>query len=165
MMSAVWEQVQRTAASDLALLPRLFAALLLTGLLGWDRERKNRPAGLRTHMLVGISACSFVLLGELFVDKFARDEPSSLRFDPIRIVEATVAGVSFLGAGTIFVMGNRRIFGLTTAGSLLASAAVGMMAALEHYVLAISTTLILLVVITGLHRLEARLHTSEEGED
>lgn len=167
MMSAAWEQLIRTAESDLALLPRLVAALLLTGLLGWDRERKNRPAGLRTHMLVGISACSFVILGELFVDKFARDEPSTLRFDPIRIVEATVAGVSFLGAGTIFVMGHRRIFGLTTAASLLASAAVGMMAALEHYTLAISTTLILLAVIAGLHRLEARLRTNDDtnGED
>lgn len=164
-MLAAWEQLLRSAESDLAMVPRLIAALALTGLLGWERERKQRPAGLRTHMLVGISACSFVLLGELFVDKFARDEPSALRFDPIRIVQATVAGVSFLGAGSIFVMGNRRISGLTTAGSLLASAAVGMMAAIEHYVLAISTTLILLVVISGLHRLEARLGTSGEGED
>ena len=165
MISAAWEQLLRTAEADLALIPRLLSALLLTGLLGWDRERKNRPAGLRTHMLVGISACSFVLLGELFVDRFARDEPSALRFDPIRIIEATVAGVSFLGAGTIFMMGSRRIYGLTTAGSLLASAAVGMMAAVEHYTLAIVTTMVLLLVIAGLHHLELRMHTNDDDGD
>ena len=155
MFEAAFERIMETAAMDLNLLPRLLVALFLTGILGWDRERKDRPAGLRTHMLVGISACSFVILGELFVDRFGVLEPSGLRFDPIRIVEATVAGVSFLGAGTIFLSRNRRVFGLTTAASLLASAAVGMMVAVEHYVLALLTTLVLLLVVAGLQRLEA----------
>lgn len=147
-----------TVVSDLLLLPRLLLALLLTGLLGWERERKERPAGLRTHMLVGISACSFVLLGELFLDRFGRDDGGNLRFDPIRIIEATVAGVSFLGAGTIFVRGSRYVYGLTTAGSLLAAAAVAMMVAVEHYTLAVVATLLILMVVAGLQRLEARAH-------
>ena len=135
-------------------------ALVLTGLLGWERELKDRPAGLRTHMLVGISACSFVLLGELFLERFGRSDGASLQFDPIRIVEATVAGVSFLGAGTIFVGGSRHVYGLTTAGSLLAAAAVAMMVAVERYALAIVMTLLILLVVSGLQRLEARVHAA-----
>ena len=150
--------VVETIVSDLALLPRLLLSLVLTGLLGWERERKERPAGLRTHMLVGISACSFVILGELFLERFGRGDGGSLRFDPIRIIEATVAGVSFLGAGTIFLRGSRHVYGLTTAGSLLASAAVAMMVAVEHYALAVVTTLLILLVVAGLHRLEALAH-------
>lgn len=109
-------------------------------------------------MLVGISACSFVLLGELFLDRFGQHDGGTLHFDPIRIVEATVAGVSFLGAGTIFVRGSRHVYGLTTAGSLLAAAAVAMMVAVEHYALAVVTTMLILLVVAGLQRLEACAH-------
>lgn len=114
-------------------------------------------------MLVGLSACAFVLLGELFVAHFDRAEPTHLRFDPIRIIEATVAGVSFLGAGTIFVLGKERVYGLTTAATLLASAAVGMMVAIQHYVLASATTILLLAVLAGLHRFERRFANDEDG--
>lgn len=162
-------QLLHTAASDLAFLPRLLLTLLLTGLLGWERELKDRPAGLRTHMLVGISACSFVLLGEVFLerfgDRFGREDASRLSFDPIRIIEATVAGVSFLGAGTIFVRGSRHVYGLTTAGSLLAAAAVAMMVAVERYALAIVVTLLILLVVAGLQRLEARAHEGSHIDD
>ena len=151
-----------TVLSDLALVPRLVMSLLLTGCLGWERERKERPAGLRTHMLVGMSACSFVILGELFLDRFGKNDGGRLHFDPIRIIEATVAGVSFLAAGTIFVRGNRHVYGLTTAGSLLAAAAVSMMVAVEHYALAVFATLLVLLVVAGLQRLEATLR---EGSD
>ena len=156
-MGGILERAVASAQADLEFLPRLVIALLLTGLLGWERERKDRPAGLRTHMLVGISACSFVILGEVFVERFASEEPTNLRFDPIRIVEATVAGVSFLGAGTIFVSRGQRVRGLTTAGSLLASAAVGMMVAVERYTLALVTTFLLFAVITWIKTVERRI--------
>lgn len=159
------DQLLETTLADLAFLPRLILTLLLTGLLGWERELKERPAGLRTHMLVGISACSFVLLGELFLERFGSDDRGSLNFDPIRIIEATVAGVSFLGAGTIFVRGRRHVYGLTTAGSLLAAAAVAMMVAVERYALAVVVTLLILLVVAGLQRLEARAHKSSDSAD
>lgn len=114
-------------------------------------------------MLVGLSACAFVILGELFVEHFDSAEPTHLRFDPLRIIQATVAGVSFLGAGTIFVLGKERVYGLTTAATLLASAAVGMMVAIQHYTLACATTLLLLAVLAGLHRLERRFEADDEG--
>lgn len=139
---------------DLRLLPKILVALVLSGALGWERERSNRPAGLRTHMLVGAAAALFVMLGEIFVGRFDVQEPHNLRFDPLRIIEATVAGVSFLGAGTIFVAGGRHVRGLTTAASLLATAGVGMAVALERYVLAAGTTIVLLVVLAVLGRME-----------
>lgn len=157
------DELLETTVRDLAFLPRLALTLLLTGLLGWERELKERPAGLRTHMLVGISACSFVLLGELFIERFGHADGGGLNFDPIRIIEATVAGVSFLGAGTIFVRGSRHVYGLTTAGSLLAAAAVAMMVAVERYALATVVTLLILLVVAGLQRLEARAHAASDA--
>lgn len=140
---------------DLLLLVRVVIALALTALPGWERERKDRPAGLRTHMMVGGSACLFVLLGDIFVQRFdVVGEAEGLRLDPLRVIEATVAGVSFLGAGTIFVAHDDRVQGLTTAASLLAAAAVGMLVAVEHYVLAASVAVLFLVVLTVVRRLE-----------
>jgi putative Mg2+ transporter-C (MgtC) family protein len=116
-------------------------------------------------MLVGISACAFVLLGEVIVERYADRHPGQFGFDPARTIEATVAGVSFLGAGTIIVRGNQNIQGLTTAASLLACAGVGMMAALERYVLAIATTLLLLLVVVGVQWLEDRLLPEQRKDD
>jgi len=112
-------------------------------------------------MLVGISACSFVLLGEVIVERHAHTYPGQFGFDPARTIEATVAGVSFLGAGTIIVRGTQHVQGLTTAASLLACAGVGMMTAMERHLLAIATTLLLLLVMAGVQRLEARLHPEQ----
>lgn len=159
-----WDEVFADAGADLALLPRLLVAMALTGLLGLDRERKNRPAGLRTHMLVGLSACSIVLLGEVIVERYVGRHPGQFGFDPARTIEATVAGVSFLGAGSIIVRRNQHVQGLTTAASLLACAAVGMMAAVERYLLAIETTVLLLLVVAGVQRLEARLLPGQRKE-
>ena len=125
---------------DLEYVPRLIAALVLSAVIGWERERKQRSAGLRTHMLVGVSACAFMLVAELLVDHFP-GASDAVRFDPIRIVQATVAGVSFLGAGSIVVTKGDRVRGLTTGASLLATSAVGTIAALQRYTLAIVLTL------------------------
>lgn len=116
-------------------------------------------------MLVGISACAFLLLGEVIVERYADSHPGQFGFDPARAIEATVAGVSFLGAGTIIVRGNQHVQGLTTAASLLACAAVGMMAAVERYVLALGTTLLLLLVVAGVQRLEDRLRPEQRKDE
>jgi putative Mg2+ transporter-C (MgtC) family protein len=115
-------------------------------------------------MLVGISACAFVLLGEIFIVRHSQSGAENVHFDPQRTIEATVAGVSFLGAGTIIVRGKQHVHGLTTAASLLACAAVGMLTAVERYVLAIATTVLLLLVVTGVQWLEDRL-LPEQGKD
>jgi putative Mg2+ transporter-C (MgtC) family protein len=132
---------------DFDILLRLFVAMVLAGILGWERESTGKAAGVRTHMLVGLGAALFVVLGELFVFRF-RQYDENMRFDPIRIIEAVVTGISFLGAGTIFVSrGRGRVKGLTTAASIWATAAVGLAVGLERYLLAALSTALIFVVL------------------
>lgn len=132
---------------DVAVLLDLVIALALGGAIGWERERSGKSAGLRTHMLVAIGAALFVALGEDVVGRFA-GQGESIRADPLRILEAVVTGVSFLGAGTIFVSrGPQRVTGLTTAAALWVTAAIGIAVGLERHVLAAGSTVLVLVVL------------------
>lgn len=153
-------------ADDLNFISRLFVALILAGILGWERESAGKAAGIRTHMLVGIGAAVFVVLGELFVERYA-DYGEMMRFDPSRIVEAVVTGISFLGAGTIFVARARKeqVLGLTTAASILVTAGVGMMAALERYFLAAAVVLMVFAVLHLLRAVEDRVKPRMERDD
>lgn len=149
-----------TDAAGLAqaeIVARVAIAMLLGGVLGWDRERLGKPAGLRTHMLVAAAAALFVSLGDVVVEGVdARTTGSTIRADPLRLLEAVVAGVSFLGAGTIL---RRRhgdeVEGLTTAASMLATAGVGTCVALGQFLLAVGATLLVLATLTVVGRLEA----------
>lgn len=135
------------AHPDLPLLLRLVVALVLSGIIGWQRERSGKEAGLRTHMLVGLGAASFVVLGELMAASFEA-HGRSVEVDPLRIVQSVVIGIGFLGAGTIFVStGERRVFGLTTAASIWATAGVGMLAGLGSFLVAASAALMIVGVL------------------
>lgn len=124
-------------------------AMLLGGLVGLDREVARRPAGLRTHMLVCGAAALLVLLGQVMVRNYDAKLASLLTSDPIRIIEAVITGVSFLGAGTI--IRNQRdanqVEGLTTAASLLLAAAIGISVALSQFIVAVGLTLLILLVL------------------
>lgn len=148
---------------DLDVLLRLVVAAALTGLLGWERQAKGKAAGLRTHMMVGVGAAMFVALGESMVIFFG-EFGSQLQFDPIRIIEAVVAGISFLGAGTIFVSrgGPERVRGLTTAASIWGTAAVGLAVGLGRYVLAAGATTLFLIVLWLLRRFEPHAEADPE---
>lgn len=137
------------SAPQLWLLLRVGGAALLGGLIGTEREIAHKPAGLRTHMLVAGAAALIVGLGTVLTSHFETAEGSqSLRTDPIRLLEALVTGVSFLGAGTIIrSRGGDMVRGLTTAASLLFTAVVGATVALEQYVLAVGSTLLLLLTL------------------
>jgi putative Mg2+ transporter-C (MgtC) family protein len=141
-------------SEDLQILFRLLVALLLGGVLGWEREAARKAAGLRTHILVAMGAALFVGLGELLIARFGH-AGDALRFDPLRIVEAVVTGVSFLGAGTIFVARGTQVHGLTTAASIWLTAAIGLAAGLERYVLAAGSTLLAWFVLRIIGRLES----------
>ncbi len=134
-------------------------AMLLGGAVGFDRERRNRPAGFRTHMLVAGASALLIGMGRLMVaERMGADATSVLRLDPLRLVESVVAGVAFIGAGTIF--SQRRgegITGITTAASLLMVAMVGIAAGLRYHVVALVVTLLTLLVLAGLKALERRL--------
>jgi putative Mg2+ transporter-C (MgtC) family protein len=139
---------------QLALLIRLLVAGILSGALGWEREAARKPAGLRTHMLVGIASALFAVLAELAVLDYPGDE-SGMQADPIRVIQAVAIGVGFLGSGVIFVSKlDDTVQGLTTAGSVWATAAVGMAAGLGYYVVAVGATLLLLLVLRGMARFD-----------
>ncbi|UBV43546.1 MgtC/SapB family protein [Deinococcus taeanensis] len=147
--------------AQLGLLTGLLVAAVLSGLIGWEREAHRAGAGLRTHMLVGISAALFVVLAEQLINQFGNDN-RAVRFDLVGVLAAVVSGVSFLGAGTIFSSGkSQHTRGLTTAASLLATAGVGVACGLHLYVFGLGATLLFLFVLRPLHLLtEAR----EDGE-
>ena len=139
---------------ELELLVRLLVAAALAGLLGWEREHARKAAGFRTHMLVGIAAALYTTLGQLAVAEFA-PQGEGLRADPIRSVQAVAIGIGFLGSGMIFVSRkDDRVQGLTTAASVWATAAIGLAAGLEHYILAVGATLLLLFVLRVLARFD-----------
>ena len=156
---------------ELWILLRLLIAATLSGLIGYERERTGKQAGLRTHMLVAVGAALFVSFTQLFtldaIPLAPPGPPGNLRvqIEPLATVQAIVTGISFLGAGTIFVSGQHgRVKGLTTAASIWVTAAVGIAVGLERYVLAAGTTVLVLVILQVLNRFEVPpAHNNDEG--
>ncbi len=150
---------------EFQILLQALVAMVLGGLLGWEREAAGKWAGFRTHMLVCLAALLFVRLGQLLIaDSAARFPGSYLRTDPTRLIEAIAVGISFIGAGTIFRdRADSRQKGLTTAASLLATAPIGIAIALNRYLVAVGVTLLALFILHTLHRLEERL--AKEGQE
>ncbi len=141
---------------DLGVLLRLFVAAVLSGALGWQRESAGKAAGVRTHMLVGIGAAFFMCIVAMEIETFP-GTPGIVHFDPIRILQAVVAGVSFLGAGTIFVDKSRHhVRGLTTAASIWTTTAVGLSVGLGRYLLATGATILILVVLGAVRFIEPK---------
>jgi putative Mg2+ transporter-C (MgtC) family protein len=133
-------------------------AMALGAAIGLDRETAGKPAGLRTLMLVAGASALLVSLGDAIVDHFGSDvDAGILRTDPIRIIEAVVTGVSFLGAGTI-IRGPRghHVEGLTTAAATLFVAGLGIAVALRQIVLAAGATVLALTVLRVLARVSHR---------
>ena len=153
---------------ELWILLRLVVAAALSGLIGYERERTGKDAGLRTHMLVAIGAAMFVSFTDLFTIESLPLAPAGapgnfrIQIEPLATVEAIVTGISFLGAGTIFVSGKgRRVRGLTTAASIWVTAAVGIAVGLERYVLAAGATVLILIILHVLDKLEVSEATHE----
>ena len=151
--------------SQLEVVAAVAYAMVLGGAVGFDRERRNRPAGFRTHMLVAGASAMLVGMGRLMVAERIGTEPGVLQIDPLRLVEAVVAGVAFIGAGTIF---NQRrgqgVKGITTASSLLMVAIVGIAAGLHYHLLAFAVTALTLLVLAGLKQAERRIQDDSPGE-
>jgi putative Mg2+ transporter-C (MgtC) family protein len=140
-------------------------AMLLGGIIGFEREMKNRPAGFRTHMLVAGAAALLVGMGPLMLAQGFPGAQGALRIDPLRLVEAVVAGVAFIGAGTI--LGQRRgrnVVGLTTASSLLMVAIIGIAVGLHQHLLAAAAAALTLLVLFVLSRAEGRFMQGDEDD-
>ncbi len=142
-----------TYISQLYIIVEVLGAAVLGGLVGMDRELCRRPAGIRTHMLVAASAALLVGMGQSLAENAHLREGFSI--DPVRIIQAVVAGVSFLGAGTIFrSQRTEYVEGLTTAATLLLCAGLGVAVALRQWVTAVGVTILALVVLRAVVPLE-----------
>lgn len=139
---------------ELMIMLKLSLAALAGGIIGMERERHGRPAGLRTHLLVCVSACLMMVISETFVLKYASYSDSSvIRLDPARTAAQIIAGIGFLGAGVILKEGIN-VRGLTTAASLWMVAALGMAFGIGLFVIGGLTTLLALVSLVWLKRFE-----------
>ena len=152
--------------TELRTLGYVMLAMILGGVIGAEREFENKPAGLRTHMLVAGASTLLVMLGEIALQDFTASFGGTLvNTDPVRVLEALVTGVAFLGAGTIIRhQSEPQIEGLTTASSLLFTAAVAACVAFSYLVLAIGATVLILVTLRGLPIVEHWLESHRTSE-
>ena len=134
-----------------AVIVRILIAFLLGGVLGVERGLKQRPAGLRTYMLVCVGACMIMLTNQYIYQTFQTG-------DPVRMGAQVVSGIGFLGAGTIIVTKHSQIKGLTTAAGLWAAAAVGLATGIGFYEAAVAGALVIFFTLTVLNRLDMRMH-------
>lgn len=136
---------------------RVTLAMALGGVLGVERQSVGKAAGLRTHMLIAGTAALLVVLADGVAERFARASAEMrLQVDPLRVIEAIVAGVGFVGAGTIIRRAPDDVSGLTTAASLLMTAAIGMSVAVGQIVTAAGVTALVLLTLTAMRALEPR---------
>jgi putative Mg2+ transporter-C (MgtC) family protein len=137
------------------LIMRLGASVLLGGVIGYERQLRERPAGLRTHLLVSLASATFMLVSAQFPfpQHYVGTSDGLLRADVGRIASNVVVGIGFLGGGAILRSGLR-VEGLTTAASLWLVAAVGLASGAGLYVLATVSAGTALVVLVGLRYLE-----------
>lgn len=136
---------------------RVVLSILLSGLIGMERDIKHRSAGLRTHMLVSLGATIIMLTNEYIY--YAYPEGT---IDITRMGAQVVSGIGFIGAGTILVTSDNRVKGLTTAAGLWVAAAIGMAVGIGYYELAILSTVAVLVVVTLLRPLKRAIQRTVE---
>ena len=130
------------------LLIKLFLAVILGGIIGWEREIYHKPAGFRTHILVCLGSCLFTMISIYFANYFSM--PTA---DASRIAAGIVVGVGFLGAGAIMKEGHT-VMGLTTAANIWVVSAIGMAVGCGFYAGAIITAGIVAMVVFALKKIE-----------
>lgn len=126
---------------------RILVSVILGGIIGLERGMKNRPAGLRTYMLVCLGSCVVMLINQYTTQVFGTG-------DPVRLGAQVISGIGFLGAGTIVVTSHNQIKGLTTAAGLWASACIGLAIGIGLYEVALIAGLCVFLVLTLLHEMD-----------
>jgi len=143
---------------------RLAMAALLGCVIGIERGRHTAEAGMRTHILIALSASLFTILAfEIYHTLEPANGGSGQQADPIRAVEAVTAGIAFLGAGAIFRRGAG-VHGLTTGAGMWMAGAIGVASALGHYLLAAAATALAVLVLTILRTLSHKVINEQAKE-
>lgn len=137
---------------------RIFLAILLGGVICMERGMKNRPAGLRTYMLVCLGACIVMLTNQYVYQVYGIE-------DPVRMGVQVISGIGFLGAGTIIVTSRNQIKGLTTAAGLWASACIGLSLGIGLYEAAIIGAVCIFLILTLLHEMDFKMRRNTKQLD
>lgn len=132
---------------------KMVLALVCGGILGMERERKKRPAGFRTYMLVCLGSALVMMTNQYIYENYQTG-------DPARMAAQVISGMGFLGAGTIIVTRHNRVKGLTTAAGLWASACVGLAIGIGFYEAAIIGAVMVFIAMVIMHGMERRINTS-----
>ncbi|HTV70780.1 MAG TPA: MgtC/SapB family protein [Rhizobiaceae bacterium] len=150
----------------LVVVARLLLAALFGAMIGFEREWRNRPAGLRTHVLVCVAAATFAILTIeiVYAPMFTAPEMRDLvKVDPIRVVEAVTAGVAFLAAGVV-IFTRGQVHGLTTGAGMWLAGAIGVACGLGLWQIALFSTVLALLVLVLLYSFENKLDMNQ-GDD
>ncbi|NLL00117.1 MAG: MgtC/SapB family protein [Clostridiales bacterium] len=133
--------------NDSSIILRLLLAVVLGGIIGFERGRSGRPAGLRTHILVCLGAVLAMMTNQYIFEEFGVS-------DPTRMAAQVISGIGFLGAGTILVTGRHQVKGLTTAAGLWATACMGLAIGIGFYKAAIAACIMITFATVVLHRFD-----------
>ena len=139
-----------TSLNTVSVFARLALAVAFGGILGLERGRKHRPAGFRTYMIVCLSS-ALIMITDLYLVEFYGTG------DPARLGAQVISGIGFLGAGSIMIS-NMRIKGITTAAGLWGSAGLGLALGAGFYIGAFITGVFLLIIMTIMSRIDARMN-------
>ena len=142
---------------------RLVLAAVLGGIIGWERERRNKQAGFKTHLLVSVGS-ALIMLTSIYGFGDLVDHPNA-RFDPARLAAQVVSGIGFLGAGAILRHSNMVVSGLTTAATLWVVAAIGLSVGAGFYFPAMATTGIVLISVVVLRGVEVRFAKTKKVKE
>ena len=144
--------------TTLSVIARMLLAVACGGIIGMERGRHGRAAGLRTHVLVSLGAAISAIVG------LYTTEVLDYGNDPLRVGAQVISGIGFLGVGSILVVGKSHVRGLTTAAGLWATASIGLAAGVGYLAVACAATLVVFLTMTAMSRLEAsaRFETNNE---
>ena len=153
-MKEIWEFItglQLRELNEISVVLRFVLAVLFGGLIGIEREHKHRPAGFRTHILVCLGAASTTVTGQYLL---TLSSIAPITSDPLRLGAQVIAGIGFIGAGTIIVTKRRQVKGLTTAAGLWTSAIIGLAIGVGFYEAAGYATFLILLTETILSKVD-----------
>ncbi|MBR5570764.1 MAG: MgtC/SapB family protein [Oscillospiraceae bacterium] len=141
-----------------AVILRIVVAVILGGILGMEREMKNRAAGLRTYVLVCLGACIVMMTNQYIYQAFHTG-------DPVRLGAQVVSGIGFLGAGTIIVTKRSQIKGLTTAAGLWATAGLGLAIGIGFYEAALAGAVAILGIFSLMQKMDNQMRSNSNRMD
>ena len=143
-----WTAILTELQQEFVYLPRLLVACICGGLIGYERSRRRKEAGIRTHIIVSLGAAMMMVVSKYgFFDVIIYHD---IALDASRIAANVITGISFVGAGVIFVRGVS-IKGLTTAAGIWTTAGVGLSLGAGMYLVGCSTTILILIIQILLH--------------